>query len=352
MCSNISSGPMKKIVVICIFAFFTTVPCFSATWRSCGSGTWGTNSGNTTLTFSKDGGACVNPYNAAFVVNDNDVLIFDTGHTITIAANISFTADDLLVEFNGSVIFNNGKMELTETSELVLNPGSSLTCTGADCGNNNQITVGDYQYKGDDLEIINDAPRPSTVDDSGSILPVSISAYTIQELSNGAVEVSWTTISEENFDRFVIQRSGNGQDYYDIGERKGQGQNIYELESRYVFEDLTPLIGYNYYRLKAVDIDNSFEYFGPKVARVKADKALTVFPNPGEGKEITYYANFNPEEGDRLVLRNSVGMVLYSDLSPKSFSTINLSSMKLSAGLYFLEYIGAENKQVVRVFVK
>lgn len=353
MYSNISSGPMKIVVT----GIFSLCVIFSAsaqiTYTLCTSGTW-TNTGGTAR-FS-NGGACnITPNSITF--NDNDVLSIPSSLSLTLAREVVIAAD-ITVDLSGNITFANGKLRLSMNSAINLWTGGTLTCDGTgNCGNNDQISIGIdpdpvIQWKGQDVEDINSGPRPISLTDQGIVtMPVTLKSFDISIVDKN-VGLSWTTISEENFDRFVIQRSGNGQDYYDIGERKGQGQNIYELESNYSFEDLTPLIGFNYYRLKAIDIDNSFEYFGPKVARIKADKALTVFPNPGEGNEITYYANFNPDEGDRLVLRNSVGMVLYSDVSPKSLSTIDLSSMKLSAGLYFLEYIGAEHKQVVRVFVK
>ncbi|HYG03635.1 MAG TPA: T9SS type A sorting domain-containing protein [Chryseosolibacter sp.] len=342
---------MKKIFTLAALTLcLAFVASAQTTYTLCTSGTWLDN--NTGTARFSNGGAC-NILPITFAAGD--VMIIPEGMTLNLAKNLTIEVE-VTIEINGEVMFSNGKINLTDAnSTIILGPNSEISCDGSgDCGNSDQISIGTapdiIQWKGQDIEDINNGPRPVTLTESG-VMPVVLKEF-FTILRESSVELSWTTIMEETFDRFIVERSGNGEHFESISEINGQGQNIYDQESNYSYIDPAPLIGFNYYRLKAVDIDNSFEYFGPVVARIKADKAMTIFPNPGEGNEITYYTNFSPEEGDRIVLRNNVGKVLYSDVSPKSFSTINLSSTRLSPGLYFLEYVGSEHKQVVRVFIK
>lgn len=182
-------------------------------------------------------------------------------------------------------------------------------------------------------------------------LPVKLLSFHAKASDNETVSLTWATNVEENFLKFVIQHSSDGVTFEKIGEVAGQGFNIYNIESRYSFSHDTPLLGWNYYRLKAVDLDNSFEYFQVKGARVQGSPKVEVYPNPSAGKEIIYHTNFSPSESARVVLLNQFGVEVHNAAASTSENIIPLPET-LPAGVYLLRYLTNDVQQTVKVLVR
>ena len=88
-------------------------------------------------------------------------------------------------------------------------------------------------------------------------LPVTLTAFTSKSSQEG-VSLVWQTASESNSDRFEVERSNNAKSF----ERLGNIVAAYESSDNqnYNFIDRMPVEGWNYYRLKMIDKDASFEY--------------------------------------------------------------------------------------------
>lgn len=100
-------------------------------------------------------------------------------------------------------------------------------------------------------------------------LPIELLGFTAQD-QGSSVKIDWVTASETNNDYFVLERSANGLEYSPIEQIQGAGNSTTTLY--YHHQDLNPLDGVSYYRLKQVDNDGAFEYFGP-VAMTRANKS-------------------------------------------------------------------------------
>ena len=91
------------------------------------------------------------------------------------------------------------------------------------------------------------ATTSSTYNLTGT-LPVSIFQFS-GKAANNIVELSWHTSQELNVADYVVYRSGNGQDFSNIGTVKPSGNGSYS------YNDGTPNKGNNYYKVMAVDKD-------------------------------------------------------------------------------------------------
>ncbi|MFL5786649.1 MAG: kelch repeat-containing protein, partial [Flavisolibacter sp.] len=89
------------------------------------------------------------------------------------------------------------------------------------------------------------------------ILPVKLESFTAQ-IENKQVKLNWTTAQEENSWEFIIERSANGKDFSPVGTVSASGNS--SIQVYYEYYDREPLAGNNYYRLKQIDKDGSFEY--------------------------------------------------------------------------------------------
>lgn len=181
-------------------------------------------------------------------------------------------------------------------------------------------------------------------------LPVKLLNF--QVVAEGeAVNLSWTTTTEKDLLKFVLQRSDNGIDFHDIGEVAGSGADTENIETSYSFTDKVPLLGFNYYRLKSVDLDNTFEFLGLELVKFNGSKHMTVYPNPSSGNGFQMQTNFSPAENDYIVVSNALGVDILH-FAVNNFDGNIAFENKLQPGVYLVSYVSADFKEVSRVIVK
>jgi hypothetical protein len=181
-----------------------------------------------------------------------------------------------------------------------------------------------------------------------SPLPISL-LYLNSDLVNNHVELSWATSEEEDFSHFLVQHSVNGTAYKDLAYIPGAGYNT-ESINEYSYTHEFPVIGTNYYRLKAVDLDGTFEYYGPVSERFSGEEALWIHPNPSTGDKVVYQTNFTPNENDRVLVYNQMGSVVADEPAIKNNGTVYFSE-SLKAGAYILKYSTGQQVLFARFIV-
>ncbi|MFL5729846.1 MAG: T9SS type A sorting domain-containing protein [Cytophagaceae bacterium] len=130
----------------------------------------------------------------------------------------------------------------------------------------------------------------------------------------GKIKLLWSTATETNNDYFVIERSGDGIHFEEIGKADGNG--ITNKTSSYLFYDEHPLAGGNYYRLKQVDYSGESSY--SKVVSVEHQGvSLRVFPNPSNTE---FKINISGADKGKVIVINALGQEVFqapvsSDLS-------------------------------------
>jgi hypothetical protein len=93
-----------------------------------------------------------------------------------------------------------------------------------------------------------------------SALAVQIGSFKAVK-ENNAVQLKWTTASEQNNFRFDIEKSTDGKTFFKIGSRDGFGNS--NTANDYFFNDQNPSQGINYYRLKQIDFDGAERLINP-----------------------------------------------------------------------------------------
>ncbi|MCS6991495.1 MAG: CUB domain-containing protein [Chitinophagales bacterium] len=86
------------------------------------------------------------------------------------------------------------------------------------------------------------------------VLPVEVSSFACLVQSTQIV-LQWTSESEYNNERWIIERSADGEIFETIGTLKGKSFST--VPTQYVFADPRPLPGPNYYRLKQADTNGT-----------------------------------------------------------------------------------------------
>jgi hypothetical protein len=319
---------------------------------------------------------------SGYTINFDNVADTWTGSTIIVKGTLTISAD---VTINASLqVESTGTANLSKKLSLGSSPSSPSGCnygvaimsggkvdvgsTGTDrlsicgtllmqgngmcnsCGGTNSGTCA---YNGnpycEPASGYFPGPLGYTQNGYSATLPVEIAYFNASANAN-SIQLEWATSFEENFSKFEIERSENGRDFDYVGEVAGAGKDLFSVNTEYKFEDKAPLLGYTYYRLKAVDLDGTYEYFGIRAIKISGEKKLLIYPNPASSDKLNFVSNFNPSEGDILVLKNGLGKEILQVNAVTNKLTI-FPSQELNPGVYFLEYRGLDFKQTIRVVV-
>ena len=182
---------------------------------------------------------------------------------------------------------------------------------------------------------------------SGGALPVTLTSFSVTTLDKTNI-INWITTSEINLKYFEVERSYDGINFKYIGvipARRPQGQGNYE------YRDNDHAAGFNYYRLKMIDIGGQFKY--SPIALVYSGSysgnALLVSPNPVRGNNFLVSTNFKEPEKITLRLININGCLIKTQTEQartgfNSFTIENLSY--LPQGIYIVELI--TEKEIIK----
>lgn len=266
----INSNAMKPGLSIAIIYlagnFFPAIPSFSQCPTNYElSGNWSKASswkcGSTTLTK---------------VPTSGDVVVAGTSY-IDKAVNPPYSGNVIV---RGTLIFSK-KLELGASYKLIVEDGG-LIDDDETPGNDEKLVIGGKVIISDNIRqqaalyvwdnLPNQGNGPLSFDLNG--LPVTLKSFEGSFFSN-QVCLSWTTVSEQNFDFFTIERSREARYYTEIGSVKGSGWSV--EEQQYSFTDREPLPGVNYYRLKAMDYDGTIEYF-PAISVYNEKEIVHIHP--------------------------------------------------------------------------
>lgn len=163
-------------------------------------------------------------------------------------------------------------------------------------------------------------------------LPVTLISFSAAR-ENTTSLVSWATSEEINSAFFEIQHSTNAKTWTKVGEVPSA--NAGKILQTYSFTHTETVSNMNYYRLKMVDLDGTYQY--SKIVRVdmgELTESVSFGPNPTSDFLTISSGNWAGIKQIRLV--DNSGRIVYSSNSlGKPEPVINVS--KLSPGLYVLQ---------------
>ncbi|WP_052430169.1 T9SS type A sorting domain-containing protein [Sporocytophaga myxococcoides] len=176
---------------------------------------------------------------------------------------------------------------------------------------------------------------------SFSILPVIFLSFHGQH-ENGGNTLFWSTLSEINNDRFIIERSSNGKDFEPVGVVKGIG-NTSSINEYYFSDSEVNAEGY-YYRIRQVDVNGMFMY--SSVIQIKSNVLhWEIYPNPNNGK---FFVKFLSESFDHLEISDATGKVImvFDSITPSEISIGGVES-----GIYFVRFYTTNTVYVKKILV-
>ncbi len=189
-----------------------------------------------------------------------------------------------------------------------------------------------------------------TVDNvCSSVLPLQLVSFNAS-LQNKTVAVQWSTANEVNTSYFIVERSKDAVSFNALQQVTAKGNSA--GVQTYSINDLQPLPGTSYYRLKEVDKDGKTTYSSVVPLTVLNNGVIVISPNPVRDAIHVVMQSAN---NSRLTLQvvDMEGRILA--VQPASVSAgrneITIPAASLAKGVYVLKVIQNNATQTIR-FVK
>lgn len=190
------------------------------------------------------------------------------------------------------------------------------------------------------------APRPNYFGGQGDgwantytpLGPLPVQIVLFEAVKKGsAVELEWKSSFEKNSSHYIVEKSADAVNFKEFAQVQSLNQ---EEGSAYQLLDNAPYSGYNYYRLKMVDIDGQFQYSPTRhVIFEKNNQALDyrIYPNPSTGLITFEFPSTTQNENLVINITNMTGRVVqqYKCTSEDRLIQMNLSNLPRST--YFVQ---------------
>ena len=209
----------------------------------------------------------------------------------------------------------------------------ALTNTSATPGTSSTDSVANLKIKPATGQIYRFTPNVS--------LPISLIGFKAEKMS-GLNRINWTTASEQNNKGFELQRSADGKNFATLNfveSKSSTGNSTSTLN--YVFDDVRPLRGSSFYRLKQIDKDNKSIY--SQIVMLKGTVAprlevRNIFPNPAVSV-LNLIVSLPDNDKLNLIVADLNGRVVMVKTVDATIgdNSINLNVSRLAAGNYTIK---------------
>jgi len=176
------------------------------------------------------------------------------------------------------------------------------------------------------------------VDIGSNPLPIKLISFT-GVCNNGKAQLNWETASEDNNEKFIVEKSEDAVNWLVLATVKGAGTS--STTSKYNYIDPNPNVKAAYYRLQQVDANGNATYSNTVnvMSCGGAQSSIVLYPNP------TYDGFFISMEdftGATYQLSDVKGSMLRSGTLSGSKTYISLS--QLSTAAYFITIAQPNNQ--------
>lgn len=172
-------------------------------------------------------------------------------------------------------------------------------------------------------------------------LPVHLLSFNAFKCERTNVCFTWESASEHNMSCYNVESSTDGIYFTSIATLPAKN----EIKNNYYFSDLNP-IGKLYYRLKMIDIDQTFSY--SEIVEINYDKetAIQIFPNPANTS-----IRINGLNGLSIIeLTNMQGQVISSIRTISNI--IEMPTNEMKNGIYQLKISNNQQVQTEKVVIQ
>ncbi len=183
-------------------------------------------------------------------------------------------------------------------------------------------------------------------------LPITMRSFSA-EARIGTVELKWKTESEVNNDYFTIQKTSDGERFYDVAKVNGAGTTTSPRSYRVV--DSQAGSGKWYYRLKQTDFNGIYSYSKLLLVEVSEIVERMIYPNPSAGDY--FIIGFSSQD----IGKNA--FIQMHDMSGKELLRLDVPNLtsgqmkvepfqRLSSGIYIISILVEQQVTQKKLVVK
>jgi hypothetical protein len=191
------------------------------------------------------------------------------------------------------------------------------------------VPAGAYQVATTVSSFNNNTEAPLVLGNLGAILAVHNTIQLRAQKQNEKIILNWSALALSNIDRFMAERSADGQNY----------STITEMDHNQVsYTDQQPLPGLNYYRIKAKEIDGKTSYSNIVVIlnAAKGSNLVSIAPNPVVNGSFKLNISAAQKMQMNIVVTDMQGRPMQEQMVNLSagFNTIPVNVANLARGTY------------------
>ena len=182
-------------------------------------------------------------------------------------------------------------------------------------------------------------------------LPLTWLSFDAENWQGKWSRLTWKTASESNTDRFEIERGTDAVNFVKIATVKAAGNSA--TVKQYTMDDVAPVKGFNYYRIKQVDLNGRFSYSPARLVRFDANtnNIIRIYPNPATAYiDVEIPETMRRENAIINIIALNGTVVEHVQVAAGSNSLIRLNVAKLARAAYTVHLISESTtvaKQIV-----
>jgi len=268
-------------------------------------------------------------------VNDSDVT------TTQLTASVNKPYHPGIINVSHEVLYDSLPPDERTEYEWAIKPTANIQTS----------TTYYFQHWGATAQKKSSATYPSLT--TAAVLAIKLANFTVKA-EGKQVKIEWTTVSEQNNDRFDIEKSIDGRTWKSIATIKGNGTTT--NEHSYSAFDNSPGSGINYYRIKQYDLNGKTFISDVRSLKmfVELNSLLKAYPNPAKNV-IGFIFNGSSASNVVATLINNDGKIVHSetikDIQANVRYTLNIKQQP-AAGTYFLQLKGDGISETIKVIVQ
>ena len=149
-----------------------------------------------------------------------------------------------------------------------------------------------------------------TITATAVALPIEL-LYIRGEALDQSNKITWASASEQNSSHFEVERSSDGITFEMIGIVAANGNTV--TNQSYALLDEKPLQGIGYYRLKMVDLDDTFEYSNVvSVSFNNNNKEIQLSISPNPATDVVHFTISKDEINNAIIeIHSFTGQLIF-----------------------------------------
>ena len=176
---------------------------------------------------------------------------------------------------------------------------------------------------------------------TSGVLPVELLSF-IASCDDERIKLHWSTASEINNDYFKVEKSrdNNIWDYVTTVSGAGNSNTIteYSIFDEVPYTETIQGTEQSYYRLKQVDFNGNFKYYGPTATICKEQYTFNAYVNTNREINVNFDASNNQNYKINLFDYNGKKLIDQNGIAVDGLNNVLLNTVNLSAGMYILVF--------------